>query len=130
MGYFSRTDLTQRKEYTDRTYPSFEHQLIWRWEDLRERYQSLLRAGAPYHSESYFSHHDYRYAPAEAFTAVSDVLRAMETARKDLEEKCHLAVRDDGTIEEMQDADEQDPDQVSILEIVYLPSWFHTAQAA
>ena len=38
MGYFSELDLINRENYTDRSYHGFEEQLLWRYEDLKERY--------------------------------------------------------------------------------------------
>jgi hypothetical protein len=37
-------------------------------------------------------------------------------------------VRDDGSVEYKEEAD--DPDQISIVEIVLLPTWFRTVAAA
>lgn len=129
MGYFSELDLTKKEEYIDRSYHGFEEQLLWRYEDLRDRYFTLLDYDAPCVGDDYFSADDYRYAPVEYFTTIADVYRAMEIAKEDLESKCGIIVRNDGSIEEKED-EEQDPDQITVFEIVLLPTWFQTAVAA
>jgi hypothetical protein len=59
---------------------------------------------------------------------LSDVYRAIEIAKNDLESKCGIIVRDDGSIETIDD--DEDPDQITVYEIVLLPTWFQTAVAA
>ena len=55
MGYFSELDLTRKTEYVDRSYHGFEEQLLWRYEDLKNRYQALLNSDAPTSGDDYFS---------------------------------------------------------------------------
>ena len=129
MGYFSELDLINRENYTDRSYHGFEEQLLWRYEDLKERYSLLSREGAPMHGDDYFSKNDYRYAPLECFNTLSDVYRAMEIAKEDLEEKCDMIIDDDGNVVECTEK-EDDPNQLSLFEVVLLPTWFQTAVAA
>ena len=126
MGYFSELDLVK---YADRSYHGFEEQLLWRYDDLRDRYFTLLDADAPYVGDDYFSCDDYRYAPVEYFTTLRDVWRALEIAKEDLESKCGIIVRDDGSIENAED-DDEDPDQMTIFEIVLLPTWFRLVATA
>ena len=123
MGYFSELDLINRENYTDRSYHGFEEQLLWRYEDLKERYSLLSREGAPMHGDDYFSKNDYRYAPIECFNTLSDVYRAMEIAKEDLKEKCDMIIDDDGNIVECTE-EEDDPNQLSLFEVVLLPTWF------
>ena len=129
MGYFSELDLINRENYTDRSYHGFEKELLWRYEDLKERYSLLSREGAPMHGDDYFSKNDYRYAPIECFNTLSDVYRAMEIAKEDLEEKCDMIIDDDGNVVECAE-EEDDPNQLSLFEVVLLPTWFQTAVAA
>ena len=129
MGYFSDLDLINRESYTDRSYHGFEEQLLWRYEDLKERYSLLSREGAPINGDDYFSKNDYRYAPLECFNTLSDVCRAMEIAKEDLEEKCDMIIDDDGNVVEYVE-EEDDPNQISLFEVVLLPTWFRTAVAA
>ena len=129
MGYFSELDLINRENYIDRSYHGFEEQLLWRYEDLKERYSLLSREGAPINGDDYFSKNDYRYAPIECFNTLSDVYRAMEIAKKNLEEKCDMIIDDDGNVVECTE-EEDDPNQLSLFEVVLLPIWFQTAVAA
>ena len=129
MGYFSELDLINRENYTDRSYHGFEEQLLWRYEDLKERYSLLSREGAPMHGDDYFSKNNYRYAPIECFNTLSDVYRAMEIAKEDLEEKCDMIIDDEGNVVECTE-EEDDPNQLSLFEVVLLPTWFQTAVAA
>ena len=129
MGYFSELDLINRENYIDRSYHGFEEQLLWRYEDLKERYSLLSREGAPVHGDDYFSTNDYKYAPIECFNTLSDVYRAMEIAKEDLEEKCDIIIDDDGNVVECTE-EEDDPNQISLFEVVLLPTWFRTAVAA
>ena len=129
MGYFSELDLINRENYIDRSYHGFEEGLLWRYEDLKERYSLLSREGAPMHGDDYFSKNDYKYAPIECFNTLSDVCRAMEIAKEDLKEKCDMIIDDDGNIVECTE-EEDDPNQISLFEVVLLPTWFQTAVAA
>ena len=127
--YFSDLDLINRENYIDRSYHGFEEQLLWRYEDLKERYSLLSREGAPMHGDDYFSKNDYKYAPIECFNTLSDVCRAMEIAKEDLEAKCDMIIDDDGNVVECAE-EEDDPNQLSLFEVVLLPTWFRTAVAA
>jgi hypothetical protein len=129
VGYFSELDLIAKEEYSDQSYHGFEEQLLWRYEDLKDRYQALLNIDAPACGDDYFSKDDYRYAPIEYFTTLADVYHAMEIAKEDFEEKCNIIVREDGSIAKKDD-DEEDPNKITMFEIVLLPTWFQTAVAA
>ena len=129
MGYFSELDLKTKEEYVDRSYHGFEEQLLWRYEDLLEKCKEFGSSNLPVTGDDYFSKDDYRYAPIECFTTLKDILRALEIAKEDLENKCGIVVRDDGNIENVGD-DDEDSDQINIFEIVLLPTWFQTAVAA
>ena len=129
MGYFSEFDLINRKNYIDRSYHGFEEQLLWRYEDLKERYSRLLRVNASVHGDDYFSKNDYRYSPIDCFNTLSDVYRAMEIAKEDLEEKCGIVIDDEANPKEAID-EEKDENQISLFEVVLLPSWLQTAVAA
>ena len=129
MGYFSELDLIAKEESTDRSYHGFEEQLLWRYEDLKGRYMELLDMDAPVSGDDYFTTDDYRYAPIHYFETIRDVWRAMEIAKEDLATKCDIIVCEDGTIEN-KDNEEEDPNQITVYEIVLLPTWFQTAVAA
>jgi hypothetical protein len=53
----------------------------------------------------------------------------MEIAKKDLEAKCDMIIDDDGNVVECTE-EEDDPNQISLFEVVLLPTWFQTAVAA
>ena len=128
MGYFSEKQIESQDKYLDRSYHGCEDQLLWRYEDLKDRYRELLESGAPMCGDDYFSKDDYRYAPIEHFTTLADVYHAMEIAKEDLEIKCDIIVCEDGSIE-IKD-EEEDPNQITVFEIVLLPTWLQTAVAA
>ena len=129
MGYLSKLNTTMNEEYADQSYHGFEEQLLWRYEDLKNRCSELLDSNAPCTDDCHFSIVDYRYAPVEYFKTIADVYYATEIAKEDLWSKCKSTVKDDGSIENAEE-DEEDPDQITIFEIVLLPTWFQTAVAA
>ena len=129
MGYFSEKQIESQDKYLDRSYHGFEDQLLWRYEDLKDRYLELLDIDAPTSGDDYFSTDDYRYAAIHCFKTIRDVWRAMEIAKEGLEEKCNIIVREDGSIAKKDD-DEEDPNQITMFEIVLLPTWVQTAVAA
>lgn len=128
MGYFSEFHLTMNEQYQDPSAPSFEDQLLWRYEDLKDRFLELFNIDAPFAGNDYFTADDYRYAPIQSFKTIRDICRAIEIAKEDLEIKCNIAVDEDGIKKKHED--EQDPNQTDIWEIVLLPTWFQTAAAA
>ena len=69
---------------------------------------NLLDVDVPVCGDDYFTTDDYRYAPIQCFKIICDVGRAMEIAREDLEEKCNIIVREDGSIIAKKDDDEED----------------------
>ena len=127
MGYFSENQIESQNKYLDRSYHGFEDQLLWRYEDLKDRYLELLDIDAPASSDDYFTTDEYRYAPIHYFKTIRDVWRAMEIVKEDLAEKCDIIVHEDENIE---NKDETDTNQITMLEIVLLPTWFQTAVAA
>ena len=129
MGYFSENQIELQDKYSDQSYHGFEDQLLWRYEDLKDRYLELLDMDAPISGDDYFTTDDYRYAPTYCFKTIRDVWRAMEIAKEDLAAKCNIIVHEDVSIEN-KDNDDEDPDQITMIEIVLLPTWFQTAAAA
>ena len=127
MGCFSENQIELQDKYSDQSYHGFEDQLLWRYEDLKDRYFELLDIDAPTSGDDYFTTDDYRYAPIHYFKTIRDVWRAMEIVKEDLAEKCDIIVHEDGNIE---NKDEADTNQITMLEIVLLPTWFQTAVVA
>ena len=129
MGYFSEKQIELQDNRSDQSYRGFEDQLLWRYEDLKERYAELSDIGAPFVGDDCFCSDDYRYAPISCFKTIRDILRALEIAKEDLETKYNVTVREDGSVEKKAD-DEEDPQRITAFEIVLLPTWFQTAMAA
>ena len=129
MGYFSENQIELQDKYSDQSYHGFEDQLLWRLEELKDRYIELLDMSAPLSSDEYFTKDDYRYAPIHYFKTISDVCCAMNIVKEDLATKCDIIVHEDGSIDNKDD-DNEDPNQITMFEIVLLPTWFQTAVAA
>ena len=119
MGYFSELDLKNRESYQCRGSIGFDEQLVWRYEELLERYLLLSHSGAPMRGDDFFSKDDYLYAPAECFEAMPDVFCAMEAVRERLEE-CDIFLDFDGNVISSAET-ERDPNQISIFEVVFIP---------
>ena len=115
MGYFSDLDLIQNE---DRSYYGFEEQLLARYADLEARYDELLRADAPTYDGEYLSRDDLKYAPVSYFGSLSAVRRAMDVARRELEEGCGITPEG---IAPHAEKDEVDPNQLSIFEVIVIP---------
>lgn len=128
MGYFSELDLENKEKIGDNSYHDYQEQLLWRYEDLRERYSQLSGAGAPMYGDDCFDKNGYRYSPAECFGTLSDVCRAMEIAREELEEKCGVVIDDEGSV--IDRAKKEHNGQISIFEIVLFPSGLLASVAA
>jgi hypothetical protein len=129
MGYFSELELNNKENCIDRSYHGFYEQLLWRYEDLKEKYSRLSHSNAPVYGDDYFSKNDYRYSPIDCFNTLSDIYRAMEIAKEDLEEKCGIVIDDDGNAIDCSE-EEEDPNQISLFEVVLLPSRLQTTVAA
>ena len=127
MGYFSEKQIETQEKYLDRSYHGFEEQLLWRYEDLKDRYLELLDTDAPISGDDFFTTDDYRYAPIQCFETMRDVWRAMDIAKEDLATKCDIIVCEDCTIENKDE--EEDSNQITMFEVVLLPTWFQTAVA-
>ena len=129
MGYFSEKQMKLEKTVMDGSYYGFEYQLLWRYESLKDRYLELMSAGAAWVGDDVLTKADYRYAPIGCFKTIRDVWWAMELAKEELATKCDIIVREDGTLKN-KDEEGEDPNQITLFEIVLLPTWFQTAMAA
>ena len=130
MCYFSELDIRRKDEYTDRSYYGYREQLLSRYEELKERYEELLRSDAACFCDEGFGAYDYRYAPIECFRSIEDVYRAMKIAREDLCSECDIILQDDIESVDAGEDEEEDSEQITLFEVVLLPSWFQTALAA
>ena len=117
-----------KEEALDLSTPSFEEQMLWRYKDLQSHYQALQHANAPIGGEGCFSRSDYRYAPISRFRTLADVYKAMTVIQEELENKCGILVDEDGSIREKNER--PDPDQITVFEIVYLPTLLGASVAA
>ena len=126
MGYFS--NLCQN-EYNDLSYHGAEEQLLWRYEDLKQRYLELSDMDSPHAEDVHFTADDYRYAPIQYFRTPWDIHRAMEIARDDLETRYNIIVNEDGGTKQAED-DIPDPNQITMLEIIWVPLPFQASLAA
>ena len=95
----------------DLSYPSADQQLIWRLDDLKERYSELLEKEAPCCGDDYFSWDDYRYAPPECFETLRDIARAIEVAEECMMEKYEVNSSDITMLKD----DEEDINQISLF---------------
>ena len=129
MGYFSEKQIETQEKYLDRSYHGFEDQLLWRYEDLKDRYLELLDIDAPASGDDYFTTDDYRYAPNHYFKTIRDVWRAMGIAKEDLKIKCGITVREDDYDNFEEEEEASYTDQITVLDIVLLPIWLNNAVA-
>ena len=125
MGYFSNKHIDLQSD--DTVDDRLADHLLWRYEDLKERYFTLLEKNAPCFEDIRFTIDDYRYAPIESFHSLRDVYRALKIVKEDLKIKYGITPEDDMLTDENA---EEENEQMTICEIVLLPTWFQTAAAA
>lgn len=131
MGYFSKWNEQEQHAYRDQSYHGSEEQLIWRQEELMARYNDLVRAGAPRTGDDLFTTDDYRYAPARYFKTISGIQKAIEIAEERWEDLFPPAESKNNPDNDSNNSDnEENEDDSSVIEIVYLPSWFESFAAA
>lgn len=132
MGYFSNLDQCDRR---DRSYYGYEEQREARLRELYDRLEELVATGAPYRSEDRFGEADYRYALPYAFSAISDVERAISViADLDATELYgrstghgHRGTYADGYDPYATARGEVHPNQMSIFEVVMITPAHHRA---
>ena len=81
MGYFSEYALVSEEE---RGYPSPLSQLLWRLDDLQDRYEALMWESAPYSNGVRLSTADLRFALPEDLDTLGQVEDAIRLAQEDL----------------------------------------------
>ena len=127
MGYFSELDTRMKEERVGVGYGTHSEQLVCRYEDLKERCDELMCENAPNSTDTYFSKSDLLYAPIDCFDSISSVLCAMEAVKLHLEERYGITVGDEySKLDEVYD----DPNQISIYEIVCFTPIIHSANVA
>ena len=127
MGYFSELDIENRENYKDESYRSFDEQLAWRYEELQDCYEELLRNNAPAIGEDRYTKEEYLYTDVKCFETLSDVYHAMEAVKEALGISSD-AVWNDGSDRSL--AEDENPDQISFFEVLVLPSWQGSPAAA
>ena len=95
MGYFSNmaTEMWISND-DDHSYPSPERQLLWRLDDLKDRLEDLINAGASQRNGYIFTDDDLRYALSKHLGDICKVERAIELAQDDLLNKYGINVYD------------------------------------
>ena len=116
MGYFSEQSIIEETQFEDRSYPSFGSQLLWRLDDLNDRYSELIEQNAPCYGEDHYTDDDYKYAPVECFETIADVARAIEIAKVDLECECLVAIDDKDDVCDEIFGDETAPLQLKMFD--------------
>ena len=95
MGYFSNMAIEKWiSDGEDHSYPSPERQLLWRLDDLKDRLEDLITAGATYRNGYIYTDDDLRYALPEHLGDICKVERAIELAKADLLNKYGINVYD------------------------------------
>lgn len=95
MGYFSEQSILEEYEFEDCSYPTFDRQLLWRLEDLNDRYAELVESEAPCCGEDHYTNDDYRYAPVECFETIADIARAIDVVKEALRCNCNVMIDDE-----------------------------------
>ena len=94
MGYFSEQSIMEEEKIEDRSYSSFISQLLWRLDDLKNRYAELVELNAHCYGEDRYTDDDYRYAPANCFKTLFDVAFAIEIVKTYLNCECGIIIEE------------------------------------
>ena len=130
MGYFSNLAAQYVPNDHDHSYTPPEKQLLWRLEELEDRYHELLTQKTGNRDEGVcFSEDNLRYVLPEHFLSASDVRKAIDLAISDLKERYGLQVREE-TAQEDPVVDEITGMQISFLDILSAPACRKQLQAA
>ena len=125
MGYFSNLAAQYVPDDHDHSYTPPEKQLLWRLEELEDRYHELLTQKTGNRDEGVcFSEDNLRYVLPEHFLSASDVRKAM-----DLKERYGIQVREE-TAQVDPVVDEITGMQISFLDILSAPAYRKQLQAA
>ena len=90
MGYFSNIAIDMSDN--DHSYPYPERQLMWRFDDLKDRLEELILKGSAYRSGRLYTEDEIRYVLPEHLMDIRSVEHAIESAKADLLEKCGINV--------------------------------------
>ncbi len=92
MGRFYRLAQELANQITDRSCVPFEMQLLWRLDDLYQKRELLINAGAAYKEYYCFTDSDIRYTLVEHLCSIESVDRAINLAIEDLKNKCGIII--------------------------------------
>ena len=130
MGYFSNLAAEYVPYDHDHSYTPPEKQLLWRLEELEDRYHELLTQKTGNRDEGVcFSEDSLRYVLPEHFLSASDVRKAIDLAISDLKERYGIQVREE-TAQVDPVVDEITGMQISFLDILSAPACRKQLQAA
>lgn len=130
MGYFSNLAAEYVPYDHDHSYTPPGKQLLWRLEELEDRYHELLTQKTGNRDEGVcFSEDNLRYVLPEHFLSASDVSKAMDLAISDLKERYGIQVREE-TAQVDPVVDEITGMQISFLDILSAPACRKQLQAA
>lgn len=137
MGYFSNMAIEMWiSDDEDHSYPSPERQLLWRLDDLKDRLEDLITAGASYRNGYIYTDDDLRYALPEHLGDICKVEHAIELAKADLLNKYGINVYDvveeERTIGEAIGASDPTdcPEQMTLIEMLVPTALSQTKIAA
>lgn len=120
MGYFSNLAAEYVPDERDHSYTPPDKQLLWRLEELEDRYHELITRKTGNRDEGVcFSEDNLRYVLPEHFSSASDVRKAIDLAIRDLRERYGIYVgdapeQDDPVVDEITDM------QISFLDVLAL----------
>lgn len=130
MGYFSNLAAEYVPYDRDHNYTPPEKQLLWRLEELEDRYHELVSQKTGKRDEGVcFSEDNLRYVLPEHFLSASDVRKAIDLAISDLKERYGIQVREE-TAQVDPVVDEITGMQISFLDILSAPACRKQLQAA
>ena len=130
MGYFSNLAAQYVPNDHDHSYTPPEKQLLWRLEELEDRYHELINRKTGKRDEgACFSKDNLRHVLPEHFLSASDVRKAIDLAVSDLKERYGIQVREE-TTQEDPTVDEITGMQISFLDILSACSPYNSLSAA
>ena len=122
MGYFSNLAAEYVPYDHDYSYTPPKKQLLWRLEELEDRYHELITQKTGNRDDGVcFSENNLRYVLPEHFLSASDVRKAIDLATSDLKERYGICVGDTPEQEEPV-MDEITGMQISFLDMLALQS--------
>ena len=122
MGYFSNLAIDYLPYIHDHSFFPPEKQLLWRLEELEDRYHELITQKTGNRDDGVcFSENNLRYVLPEHFLSASDVRKAIDLATSDLKERYGICVGDTPEQEEPV-MDEITGMQISFLDMLALQS--------